>query len=218
MSFQFSNLLIRLHSIVKWKFIEFILLLYACWSLSHRAMKEILIHLVVQNKLNQIDLLRTRAAIVAPVQAIITRACECAITLALAIIDMYIRLLGLLHRLYIRALVFGCRAVSPHTRGPHIMCAFARESGANITLAVKIFYATDSILSVASLYRWLQEFDNVDQTVDLIFYRDGAINVSRIDLDADRELITETQIHCGDIELKSLPAAQLHGCGERTQF
>jgi hypothetical protein len=95
----------------------------------------------------------------------------------------------------------------------------------NMTQAVQQYYLTDSILSVASLDRWLHKFhpsyiqalqnctnDEPKSTVTIIFTKTPGSMVmytSQIDLQNDRENFTGKSIFDGDISYKNLPAKLL---------
>lgn len=77
----------------------------------------------------------------------------------------------------------------------------------DITHLIKMFYIFDSIQSVASLYRWLGKYMNVETTsfVEIIYSRRSILYAARINLNEDRELFNDVEIPHGSMDLDTLP-------------
>jgi hypothetical protein len=79
----------------------------------------------------------------------------------------------------------------------------------DVTMYVRYFYSHDRLGSVAALQRWMSNFVPQPDQIVLIFARDGLIYRSRIDLNADMELLTQTEIPSCDMAIRELPAQLL---------
>lgn len=81
------------------------------------------------------------------------------------------------------------------------------EEPLDVTHLVYWFYVFNDVLSVASLYIWLERFVKLNNvtTIDLIYSKNNMLFASRIDLINDRELWTGQDIPYGCIELNELP-------------
>ncbi len=77
----------------------------------------------------------------------------------------------------------------------------------DITYLIKTFYIFDSIQSVASLYRWLGKFIDVEPVtyVEIIYSRREQLYAVRIDLNEDHEMFNNVEIPYGSMELDTLP-------------
>lgn len=81
------------------------------------------------------------------------------------------------------------------------------EEPLDVTHLVYWFYVFNDVLSVASLYIWLERFIKLNNvtTIDMIYSKNNMLFASRIDLINDRELLTDRDIPYGCIELDELP-------------
>ena len=81
-------------------------------------------------------------------------------------------------------------------------------TGVDVTIETRLFYRFDNIRSCASLQRWLVGFNHEKVVSIKILFMDpyGMVNISNVDLDNDRELISNVEIPDGDVSLLKLPA------------
>ncbi len=80
----------------------------------------------------------------------------------------------------------------------------------DVTFETKLFYMFDRVLSCASMQRWLAGFGyGRAEQMRVVFLRGGALYMSHIDLDNDRDLDTGENIIDGDMTLSKLPSKMI---------
>ncbi len=116
--------------------------------------------------------------------------------------DIYCDVSSWLHNLYTVAL---CAYVAflARRRSPHVL--YAQLGDHDVTLHVNVFYKNDKIISVASMHRWLSRFYPAPEILTLVYMRNLAVNMSKINLETDFEILTAQEIPSGDMELHVLP-------------
>ena len=128
--------------------------------------------------------------------------------------DVYISIVGRAYKYRIMFLVFLCQMmVKYNTSAAKVLYASIYNTEIDITPIIQCYYLTDRILSVASMYRWLQKFNYEPLgCVNIIFIRNHLIQIAVIDLNEDREIGTNSE--CCDTDLENLPSANLADVGK----
>jgi len=140
------------------------------------------------------------------------------INLILSLQDLYIWLSNQSRYIFIKILVW----IYNNSKKPTIVCAIG-ESGTNITLPIRYFYAYNEILSCGSCLRWLNKFNIHDNKIYLFTKSSLGPDLGEnqpsqskapglplgykqyhIDLFEETELISGLQLTDGDIELSLL--------------
>ena len=118
--------------------------------------------------------------------------------------DLYIAVLAMASRVWLYTLVAFINLISRFKRPrQHLIYATSHQSGADITLAIKCYYACDKLKSCGSLYRWLSRFGEVDPQINLVFAVDNNICAARINIDDDIEELTSSPLD--DLSPDTLP-------------
>jgi hypothetical protein len=125
--------------------------------------------------------------------------------------DLYIDTLALINRAWIYTLVsLICLATRLNRSRERIIYATSHKSGADITLAIKCYYACDKVKSCGSLYRWMAKFGEVDPQINLVIANidHNYICAARINIDDEVEELTSKPLD--DLCLEDLPTIILH--------
>lgn len=126
--------------------------------------------------------------------------------------DMYIDASARVYKIFMYVLswlVYTHARMQSHTDGVNIVCAHAyanacepdriQSDSRDITLAVKLFYMFDSVLSCASMYRWMCKLGLECNRVRVVFRRDQSIYAVVLDIENDVEL--QTGMPVSDVDL-----------------
>jgi hypothetical protein len=114
-------------------------------------------------------------------------------------------------RLSVFAIIYGWLVKVPYTKQAQITLLRAlTDRAAEVTSAVKFFYRADTfIVSASSMRMWLKMIRQESKYLDILFVRNNAIVMSRVDLNNDKELLTNSDVDYGDMHLDTLPAKVL---------
>ena len=92
---------------------------------------------------------------------------------------------------------------------PQLIHAQMAQSKKDVSAIAQTFYLFDARMSVASMSMWLAKFGIDEPQIELVFKYEGKVFASKVDLNADRELFTDTNIHGGDADLRIIPAKHI---------
>jgi hypothetical protein len=152
-----------------------------------------------------------------PLQARVKRTLS--IWLALAVLhihDFWIFLCNTAYNIYCACTVKFAKMMQPLRSGTVLLCAHMITSGINddkssqvtdITYALLTYYHNDTVLSCFTMQEWLKRFDYNARTVSIVFIRNGTIYRSKLNLDTDTEMLTNSD-GIGT-ELSTLPGVGL---------
>lgn len=118
----------------------------------------------------------------------------------LSVQDWYIDLEQWQRRSYVDRQVANVVGIKPCSE--RLLCIFA---GTDITPQIALWYQIDSIISCGSLSRWLYKLHLDATVVNIVYLRNGAVYSAVIDLDSETEMLTNTQLDFGSLELSKLP-------------
>ena len=74
----------------------------------------------------------------------------------------------------------------------HNSIIHASANNVDVTTSIRFYYYIDNVLSVASMQRWLAKCGVKTSSVLIIFKTNEILRYSHIDLDNDKELLTNT--------------------------
>lgn len=118
--------------------------------------------------------------------------------------DLYIDLSAFLYKYYIKMIVLFAKFISWFKQGDVKIIAAVDDDGNDITHIVKLYYVIDTIMSVASLHRWLLKFKNPCDYITLIIKNNKDTQITIIDLDKETDSLTSQPLP-DDMDINMIP-------------